>query len=162
MKTKWQPRWMYYASICNACISAKTWSSALMKAHLWSTNDGNTSWTINGRQGHCQDIKPASGKIAKCFYSYSFYSCKKFIPWQLSSGSRYCSTHNTNVQHLLVSSTFSVVKINGATHFPMYLGTHEYETKSTGSKQCFLFFTTTITSYGGLDSVVLHSLPQIT
>ena len=22
-----------------------------MKAYLWSTNDGNASWTVNGRQG---------------------------------------------------------------------------------------------------------------
>ena len=39
---------MYYTS--NAYISAKLWSSALMKPYLWSANDGNASWTVNGRQ----------------------------------------------------------------------------------------------------------------
>ena len=31
-------------------ISAKMRSSALMKVYLWSTNDGNASWTVNGCQ----------------------------------------------------------------------------------------------------------------
>ena len=46
-----------------------------MKAYLWSTNDGNASWTVNGRQEPRQGTKPASGKIANCS-SYYFYSRK--------------------------------------------------------------------------------------
>ena len=42
-------------------------NSALMKAYLWSTNDGNDSWTINGSQGPRQGTKSASGKIANFF-----------------------------------------------------------------------------------------------
>ena len=62
--------WIYYASI--TYISAKTWSSALMKAYLWSTKNGNASWIINQHQGPRQGTKPASGKITNC----SYYSCK--------------------------------------------------------------------------------------
>ena len=69
MKTKWPPHWIYYASI--AYIPAKTQSSALMKAYLWSTNDGNVRWTVKGHQGPRQSTKPVSGKIANCSYSYS-------------------------------------------------------------------------------------------
>ena len=39
-----------------------------MKAYLWFANDGNASWTVNGRQGHWQGTKPVSSKIAKCFF----------------------------------------------------------------------------------------------
>ena len=69
--------WIYYAPI--AFSSVKTPSSFLMKAYLWFTNDGNASWTINGRQGPRQGTKPASGEITNppSFYYY-FYSCKKF------------------------------------------------------------------------------------
>ena len=55
-------------------ISAKIRSSALyMKADLWSTNDGNASWTINRRQGPGKGTKLASGekKNTKCSYYYS-------------------------------------------------------------------------------------------
>ena len=38
-------------------------------AYLWSTNNGQASWTINKRQRHWQGMKTASGKIANCFYS---------------------------------------------------------------------------------------------
>ena len=72
MKTKWPPHWIYYVSI--AYISVKTQSSALMEAYLWSTDNGNASWTVNGRQGPRQGTKPASGKIANCSYSHSYYS----------------------------------------------------------------------------------------
>ena len=41
-----------------------------MKAYLWSSNNGNASWTINGHQEPWQSAKPASGNIAK----YSYYS----------------------------------------------------------------------------------------
>ena len=54
--------WIYYASV--AYISAKTCSSRLMKAYLWSTNDGSASWTVDGCQGRRQGTKSASGKIA--------------------------------------------------------------------------------------------------
>ena len=37
---------MYYAS--NAYISAKTWTSALMKAYLWFTNDGKLAEHLIG------------------------------------------------------------------------------------------------------------------
>ena len=43
-----------------------------MKAYLWSTNDDNASWIVNGRHGLWQGTKPASGKIANCFPSYSY------------------------------------------------------------------------------------------
>ena len=56
--------WIYYASIVYICT--KMWSSPLMEAYLWFASDGNASWTINGRQGTQQGMKPASGKIAKC------------------------------------------------------------------------------------------------
>ena len=46
-----------------------------MKAYLWSTNEGNASWTVNGRQGSRQGTKPASGNITNCSSSY-YYSCK--------------------------------------------------------------------------------------
>ena len=49
MKTKWPPHWIYYASF--TYISAETCSSVRMKAYLWSTNDGNASWSVNGSQG---------------------------------------------------------------------------------------------------------------
>ena len=73
MKTKWPPHWIYYASI--AYISATTRRSALMNAYLWSTNDGNASWTVNRHQGPRQGMKPASGKIAN-YCSFSSYSRK--------------------------------------------------------------------------------------
>ena len=72
MKTEWPPHWMYYAFI--TYISAKTRSSVLMKAYLWSTNNGNASLTVNGHQGSRQGTKTASGKIVNCSYSYSYYS----------------------------------------------------------------------------------------
>ena len=43
-------------------------SSVLKKAYLWSTNDGNASWTVNGRHRPRQGMKPASGKISNCSY----------------------------------------------------------------------------------------------
>ena len=43
-----------------------------MKAYLWSTNDGNASWTVNGRQGLRQGTKLASGKLQIVLT----YSCK--------------------------------------------------------------------------------------
>ena len=52
----------------------KTWSSALLKAYLLSTNNGNATWTVNGHQGPRQGTKPVSGKIANYSYYYS-YSC---------------------------------------------------------------------------------------
>ena len=66
MKTKWLPHWIYYASIGH--ISAKTRSSPRMEYYLWSTNDGNASWAVNGHQGPRQGTKPASDQIANCFY----------------------------------------------------------------------------------------------
>ena len=32
-----------------------------MKACLWSTNDGNASWTVNERQKHWQGTKLENG-----------------------------------------------------------------------------------------------------
>ena len=63
MKTKWPPIGSITLLYIDY-ISTKTRSSALMKAYLWSTNDGNASWTVNGRQGLRQGMKPASGKIS--------------------------------------------------------------------------------------------------
>ena len=103
-KTKWPPHCIYYASI--DYISRKTRSSSLMKAYLWSTNDANASWTVNGRQWPPQQgTKPASGKVVN-FSSYS--SCKTFIPRQLNHGCTYCSIIYTN--ELLVSMCFWVKK----------------------------------------------------
>ena len=59
-------------------ILVKMWTSALMKAYLWTTTDGNAYWTINGRQRHRQGMNPPSGKIANCS-SYSSYSCQKSL-----------------------------------------------------------------------------------
>ena len=75
MKTKWPPRWIYYVSI--NFISAKTRSLELMKAYLWSTNDGNASLTLNGRRGSLQGTKPAIGKIWN--YSYSYFNSRKKV-----------------------------------------------------------------------------------
>ena len=60
----------YYAFI--VYISAKTRSSAPMKAFLWSIRDGNARWNVNGRQKHKKFAKQECGKIANCS---SFYSC---------------------------------------------------------------------------------------
>ena len=84
-----------------------------MKAYLWSTNDGNASWTVSGCQGHRQGTKPASGKIAN--FSSSFLILilvKTFVPRQLICGCtcRYCSINNTNKLRLLVSMYFWVKK----------------------------------------------------
>ena len=48
-----------------------------MKAYLWSTNDGNAVWTVNGRQGPRQGKKPANGKIANFLL---LFSQRKRIP----------------------------------------------------------------------------------
>ena len=83
-----------------------------MKAYLWSTNNGNASWTVYGGQGTRQGTKPASGKFANFFPSYSsyYYSRKSFIPRQLIHGCRYCSLNNANKLRLLVSTCFWVKK----------------------------------------------------
>ena len=109
-KTKWPPHWiyMYYASI--NYIFAKTWSSALLKAYLWSTNDNNASWTVNGHQGPRQGTKLARGKIANVIIILLLILVKKFIPRQLIHGCRYCSRNNTNELRLLISMCFWVKK----------------------------------------------------
>ena len=53
---------MYYAS--KAYISAKTWTSALMKAYLSSTTNDKAWWIVTRYQKWWQGTKPASGKIA--------------------------------------------------------------------------------------------------
>ena len=50
-------------------ISAKTWTSALIKVCLWSANDGKGSLTTRVRHRHRQSTNPASTKIANCSYS---------------------------------------------------------------------------------------------
>ena len=67
-------------------------SSELMNTYLWSTNDCNASWTINGFQGFRPFTKPV------------------FIPRQLIHGCRYCSLNNTNDLCLLVRKWFGVKK----------------------------------------------------
>ena len=112
MKTIQQPHWIYYTSIED--ISSKIWSSALIKTYLWSTNDGNASWTVNESQGPWQGTKPASGRIANCFYSYfyllflskSLFHDNSFI----DVDTMYCSINNTNNLRLLVSTIFGVQK----------------------------------------------------
>ena len=59
-------------------ISAKMYSFALMKAHLWTIMDGNASWTVNGLQRHLQSTKPESGKICKLF-SFLFLFLTKVL-----------------------------------------------------------------------------------
>ena len=54
-------------------------SSVLMKAYLWSTNDDDASWTVNGRQRRQQGMKPGSGKIANCLIIL-LVLVKTFIP----------------------------------------------------------------------------------
>ena len=52
-----------------------------MKAYLLSTNDGNATWTINGRQGPRQGTKLEIGKIVNCSnsYYYSYYYSRKKV-----------------------------------------------------------------------------------
>ena len=109
-KTKWPPHWIYYASI--AYISAKTRSSALMKAYSWCTNDGNASWPVNGRQGSRQGTNQASGKSRVFLLPIPLLIilAKTFIPRKLIHRSRYCSINNTNQLRLLVSMCFCVKK----------------------------------------------------
>ena len=45
-----------------------------MKAYVWSTNDGNASWTVNGSR---QGTKQASGKIENCS-NYYYYQKQLF------------------------------------------------------------------------------------
>ena len=109
MRTKWPPHWIYYAFI--GYISA-FW--VLMKAYLWSTNDGNASWTINGHQGLRQKKRRVAKnrRVAKSQIVLVIILIleKKFVPWQLIHGCRYCSINNTNELRLLVSSAFWVKK----------------------------------------------------
>ena len=57
-----------------------------MKAYLWSTNDGNASWTINGREGPWQGTKLTSGKIANCSSSsYHYYSYSRKIVYSTTA-----------------------------------------------------------------------------
>ena len=63
---------MYYAS--NAYDSARMGTSALMMAYLWSTTDGNANWTVSGRQGHLQGMKPGSGKLNRELFLLFFLS----------------------------------------------------------------------------------------
>ena len=51
-----------------------------MKAYLWSTNDGNATWTVNGRQGPQQGAKPASGKTMNFFLLMIIILVKTLIP----------------------------------------------------------------------------------
>ena len=62
-------------------------SSALMKAYLWSTNDGNASWTINGSQDSAKVLNQRVAKSRTVLIP---------IPRQLSHGCKYCSINNTN------------------------------------------------------------------
>ena len=75
-KANWPPSWLYYAS--NAYISAKTGTTALMKAYIWSTrcDKANLKFSSNWRQRHWQSTKPESSKIANCSYSFSSHSLK--------------------------------------------------------------------------------------
>ena len=85
-----------------------------MKAYLWSTNDGNASWTVNRHQGHWQGTKPASSKFVNCSSYYFYILVKMFIPLQPIHGCRYCSINNTNELSLLMSMCFWLKKgING-------------------------------------------------
>ena len=43
-----------------------------MEAYLWSTNDGNASWIINGRQAPKQGTKLASGKSQLFLFLFLF------------------------------------------------------------------------------------------
>ena len=95
----------------------------------------NLARPLLGTKNHQQGMNPVSGKNANCSYSYSFlsYSCflliinlfflflsKMFIPWQLSHGSGYCSTNNTNELCLLVSNA-SLIKKYTVTNKPYIL-----------------------------------------
>ena len=84
-KTKWPPHLIYYAS--NAYISDKMWTLALPKADLWSTTDSKFSWIINRHKGHRQGMKPESGKIANCYYSYSSSSYSRKILYSTTTQS---------------------------------------------------------------------------
>ena len=81
-RKKWPHHWISCTSI--NYISATTWSSALTKACLWSTNNCNASWTVNGCQGPWQGMKPASDK-ARIVLLIPFILVKTFISSQLES-----------------------------------------------------------------------------
>ena len=71
---KHNDRQVGYITLLSIIIDAKTKSSTLMKAYLWSADDGSANWNVNGRQGRRQGAKPGSGKIANSSYSYSYSS----------------------------------------------------------------------------------------
>ena len=95
-----------------------------MKAYLWSTNDGNAIWTVNGRQRPRQGMKPVSGKIANCSSYYYYYSRRKFIPRQLIRGCRYCSINSTYELRLLMSSAFWIKKESTGRQNTPYMGSN--------------------------------------
>ena len=150
-KTNWLPQWIYYAS--NAYISAKMETFTLMKVYLWTTTDSKTRQTFKGRQKHRQGTKPASGKIENFSYSYSYSGQKvhsTIAHWWL-----YSSINSTNELCLLVSMAFWVKKNQRKDKLVQKETVYELELVCS-------FFATTITSYKGLDSIILHSLVQIT
>ena len=115
---------LYYIS--NVYISIKTvgYSTYEGLLHLWFANNGQASWTINGRQRYQQGTKPVSVKLANCSYSYSSfsysYSHKEFIPQQHSHGSRYFSIKKMKELHLLFSSALWWKRINRMANYLIY------------------------------------------
>ena len=141
MKAKWPPHWIYYASI--GYISAKTWSSALMKAYLWSTNNGNVSWTVNGVEdpGKVQNQPVAKSQIV--LIPIILILVKTFIPRQLIHGYRYCFINNTNElrQHLLSKrknqqedKSVQKITVYGLELVCSYLCHNHYLTQMTGER----------------------------
>ena len=81
-----------------------------MKVYLGSTNNGNASWTINGRQGPRQGMNWRVAKLWIVLIILNLILVKKFIPRQLLHGCRYCCINNTNELSLLVNTCFCVKK----------------------------------------------------
>ena len=107
-----------------------------MKAYLWCTNDGKASWTITGRQRRWQGTKPASGKIANCFYSCqkSLFHNSSFMV--VDSALQITPTSCT----YLLAGPFWWKKNNRETKYLVYLWNLKQNT--TAWNQCVHFFIT--------------------
>ena len=121
-------------------ISTKTWTSALMKACLQSTNDGKARWTsrraskmpVSYKIGEWQNRELFLIFLLSFLFFFFFILSKRFIPRQLNQRSEYYSINNTNELHLLISSPFSFgwKTIDKMTKCMLY--TNEFKEKQYG------------------------------
>ena len=117
---------MYYAS--NAYISAKTWTSALMKAYLWSINDRKLAENLIGVK---DTGKVANQKVAKLRTVLILLLVKIFALVELRRDSRFHSINITNELYILncQQRLFNRKKWTEK-HISLY--THEYKRKGYG------------------------------